>query len=379
MADFKVPFNRPTTAARTMEYLNNVLNSGHLAGDGSFSRSCEQLLEQCLTAEKAFLTPSCTAALEMAALLLNVGQDDEVIVPSYTFPSTALPFALRGAKIVFADCRADTLNVDEATIASLINERTRVICVMHYAGIACEMNGISRLAAEQHAVIVEDNAHGIGGSYLGKALGSFGALAVQSFHETKNLSCGEGGALIVNEPRLIERAEIIREKGTNRAQFWRGQVDKYTWVDAGSSFLLSEIAAAALLAQLEEIGSIQGRRRELWERYMRGLEDVAPSLNARLPAILKGAEPAYHLMYLMLESPSDRKNLQDYLLSRGILAVTHYVPLHSSPYGRQVGAGDCPVAEDVADRLLRLPLFTDMTDWELQYVIEEITHYSCET
>jgi dTDP-4-amino-4,6-dideoxygalactose transaminase len=340
------------------------------------SKSCEQLLAAQLGAPAVLLTTSCTDALEMAALLLKVGSGDEVILPSFTFSSTATAFTLRGATPVFADIRADTMNLDEARLEELITARTKAVVVVHYAGVACEMNRIMEICAGYQIPVVEDNAHGLYGRYCHQSLGTFGALATQSFHETKNLTCGEGGALIINDGGLLARAEILREKGTDRSRFFRGEVDKYTWVDEGSSYLPSEITAAMLLAQLEDADAIQKKREHLWESYRRAVQSWATDLDVQLPTVPEGCEQAFHMFYLVLKDNEMREALRHHLLAAGVLAVTHYVPLHSSPYGRSVGRGSCPVASDVSERLLRLPFYTDMTDEELSLVMDAVHQFT---
>ena len=310
----------------------------------------------------------------MAALLLDVKPGDEVIVPSFTFVSTANAFALRDARIVFADIRPDTLNLDEAKLPALITPRTRVIVPVHYAGVGCEMDAILALASDQGVAVVEDNAHGLFGRYKDRWLGTFGRLATQSFHETKNITCGEGGALLINDPDLIERAEIIREKGTNRSRFFRGQVDKYTWVDLGSSYVMSDVLAAFLFGQIEVWEEIQRRRKRIWDRYQSALTTWAAQNGARLPVVPVHCEQAYHMFYLLLPSLDARQRLIAHLKARGILAVFHYLPLHLSEYGRRWGGrpGDCPVTEDLSDRLLRLPFFNVLDEASQSRVIETV-------
>jgi dTDP-4-amino-4,6-dideoxygalactose transaminase len=310
----------------------------------------------------------------MAALLLNIQPGDEVVVPSFTFGSTANAFALRGARIVFADIRKDTLNLDESQLESLISERTKAIVVVHYAGVACAMDSILTIARRHGVAVIEDNAHGLFGRYENRWLGTFGCLATQSFHETKNFSCGEGGALIINDPKFVERAEIIREKGTNRSRFFRGEVDKYSWVDVGSSYLPSDILAALLLSQLEAREEIQARRRQIWKTYFTGLKPWADRHGFRLPFVPPDCDQAYHMFYLLSPSLQDRQALISHLSSHGILAVFHYLPLHLSEYGRRFGGQtvDCPVAQDVSDRLLRLPFFFSLSDTEQTQVIDSI-------
>jgi dTDP-4-amino-4,6-dideoxygalactose transaminase len=376
-ARWAVPFNRPSLAGREEEYMRRAVASGHLSGDGEFTRACHAFLEKELEVPAALLTTSCTHALEMAAILLQVGPGDEVILPSFTFVSTANAFVLRGARPVFADIRPDTLNLDETKLESLLTPRTKAIVVVHYAGVACEMDPILAIARRAGATVVEDNAHGLFGRYRGRFLGTFGALATQSFHETKNFTCGEGGALLVNDPALVERAEVIREKGTYRTRFFRGEVDKYTWRDIGSSYLPSELLAAFLLAQLEERERIQARRAEIWNRYAEELRDWGQERGARLPAVPPEAEHPSHIFYLILPSTQERIALITHLKARGILAVFHYLPLHLSEMGRSLGGveGSCPVTEEMSARLLRLPLFNDMTEDEQSRVIEAIRDF----
>jgi dTDP-4-amino-4,6-dideoxygalactose transaminase len=372
-----IPFNRPSLAGREEEYMRRAVASGHLSGDGEFTRACHAWLEKALGVPAALLTTSCTHALEMAAILLRVGPGDEVILPSFTFVSTANAFVLRGARPVFADIRPDTLNLDEAKLDSLLTPRTRAIVVVHYAGVACEMDSILASAKRAGAAVVEDNAHGLFGRYKGKFLGTFGALATQSFHETKNFTCGEGGALLVNDPALIERAEVIREKGTYRTRFFRGEVDKYTWRDIGSSYLPSELLAAFLLAQLEERDRIQARRKEIWDRYAEDLRDWADRRGARLPVVPLECEQPSHLFYTILPSLEMRTALIAHLKERGILAVFHYLPLHLSEMGRSLGGieGSCPVTEEMSARLLRLPFYKDLTEDDQSRVIEAIRDF----
>ncbi len=357
--------------------MRRAIASGHLSGDGDFTRACHAYLERSLGIPAALLTTSCTHALEMAAILLNIAPGDEVIVSSFTFVSTANAFVLRGARPVFADIRPDTLNLDESRLESLVTPRTRAILAMHYAGVGCEMDSILKIAGNRGVVVVEDNAHGLFGRYKGKYLGTFGCLATQSFHETKNFSCGEGGALLINDPRYTERAEVIREKGTYRTRFFRGEVNKYTWVDVGSSYLPSDLLAAFLLAQLEARDQIQARRKRLWERYAEGLLDWADDRGVRLPFVPGDREQPFHLFYLILPSRESRQGLIAHLKERGILAVFHYLPLHLSEMGRSFGAlpGDCPVTEDVSDRLLRLPFFNDLTEEEQARVMDAIREF----
>jgi dTDP-4-amino-4,6-dideoxygalactose transaminase len=373
---FRIPFNRPSVVGKEHAYMAEALASGHLSGDGDFTHRCHALLERELGAAKVLLTTSCTHALEMAALLLGIGPGDEVILPAFAFVSTANAFALRGAKPVFADIRPDTLNLDERELESLITDRTRAVVLVHYAGVGCEMGAILEVAGRHGLQVVEDNAHGLFGSYHDRLLGSFGALSTLSFHETKNFTCGEGGALVINDPAYAERAEIVREKGTNRSRFFRGQVDKYTWVDLGSSYLPSELLAAFLRAQLEERERVQAVRQRIWHRYQDELALWAAARDVQMPVVPPGAEPPAHIFHLLLPSLDVRQRLIAHLRERGILAVFHYLPLHLSEYGRRFAPGKrCPVTEDVADRLLRLPIFYSLSEAEQGEVIEAVRSF----
>lgn len=380
MPDLRIPFNRSSLAGREQEYIAQAMAIGQIAGDQTFTRKCHELLERRLGVPKALLTTSCTHALEMSALLLNISPGDEFIVPSFTFVSTVNAFVLRGAKPVFADVRPDTLNLDERQLESLITPRTKAIIVVHYAGVACEMDAIMAVAKKHSLPVVEDNAHGLFGSYRGRMLGTIGCLATQSFHETKNLTCGEGGALLINDPQFIERAEIIREKGTNRSRFFRGQVDKYSWVDVGSSYLMSDVLAAFLFAQLERADAIQDTRRRIWTNYHDRLAAWAAQNNVRTPIVPPHCEQAWHMYYLLLPSLGQRQRLIAHLKSRGILSVFHYLPLHLSEMGLKLGGqpGQCPVTEDVSDRLLRLPFYNTLTEADQDAVIDAIKQFRCD-
>jgi dTDP-4-amino-4,6-dideoxygalactose transaminase len=372
-----IPFNRSSLLGRELEYIFQTMTVGQIAGDRTYSKKCQVLLEQTLGIEKALVTTSCTHALEMCALLLDIQAGDEVIVPAFAFVSTANAFALRGARIVFADVRPDTLNVDETTLEAKITPRTKAAVLVHYAGVGCEMDSIGAIARRRGVKIIEDNAHGLFGKYRGQWLGTFGGLAVQSFHETKNITCGEGGALLITDPAYVERAEIVREKGTNRSMFFRGQVDKYTWVDVGSSYVMSDVLAAFLFAQLEVWQSIQDKRRHIWERYALELADWSRTNGVRLPIVPEHCEQAYHMFYLLLPSLAARQALIAHLANHGILAVFHYLPLHLSKFGLRYGgkSGDQPVTEDISDRLLRLPFFCALTDSEQTRVIEAVREF----
>lgn len=377
--NFKIPFNRPSFAGNERKYIAEAIASGQISGDGKFSRKCHAYLERELGIRKAFLTTSCTHALEMAAMLLNIKPGDEVILPTFTFVSTANAFVLRGAKPVFADIREDTFNIDERKIEHLITENTKAICVVHYAGVGCEMDQILQTASRHGIPVVEDNAHGLFGLYKGKYLGSFGCLAAQSFHETKNFTCGEGGAILINDGKYIERAEIIREKGTNRSQVFRGQTDKYTWTDIGSSYLPSDILAAFLWAQLEAREKIQKTRQRIWNYYHKNLKDWAAGENVYLPTIPPHCVHPYHMFYMLLPSLKDRQALIERLKAKSILAVFHYLPLHLSRMGATFGGhpGACPVAEQTSERLLRLPFYNALSRSDQDMIIESISGFKC--
>jgi dTDP-4-amino-4,6-dideoxygalactose transaminase len=372
-----VDFNRPLPVGRELEYVEQALQSGHISGDGPFTKKCHALLQQALDVPEVLLTTSCTHALDMSALLLDIQPGDEVIIPDFTFVSTVNAFVLRGARPVFVDIRPDTLNLDETKLEGAITARTRAIVPVHYAGVGCEMDHIMELANQRGIPVVEDNAHGLFGRYRGRYLGTFGAMAAQSFHETKNFSCGEGGALIVNDPRYVERAEILREKGTNRSRFFRGQIDKYTWIDIGSSFLPSDILAAYLYGQLEQREKIQGHRRNIWLTYEAGLKDWAARHDVQLPVIPAYCEQSYHMFYLLVPDLDKRQRLIAYLRERGIYTVFHYLPLHLSDMGRRYGGlpGDYPVAESVSDRLIRLPFHNVLTGAEQEEVMQAILDF----
>jgi dTDP-4-amino-4,6-dideoxygalactose transaminase len=354
-----------------------AIANGHASGDGPFTRRCHEILEHELGVPKVLLTTSCTHALEMAAILLDCGPGDEVILPSFTFVSTANAFVLRGAKIVFSDIRPDTLNLDEARLEALITPRTKAIVPVHYAGVACEMDTICATAKLNNVAIVEDNAHALFARYKGKHTGTFGRLATQSFHETKNVTCGEGGALVVNDRDLVERALVIREKGTNRSQFFRGQVDKYTWVDIGSSYLPSDLLAAFLLAQLEGRDEIQRKRQHIWETYKEELKNWAAERNVRLPVVPRECEQAFHMFYLIMPSFEYRQGLIAHLKQQGILSVFHYLPLNQSEMGRRWAAREtpCPITEDLSLCLLRLPFYNDLSESEQARVTQAVTSF----
>lgn len=369
-----IPFNKPHLTGSEHHYMAEAVANGHISGDGSFTGRCHRFMEQSLGVSRALLTTSCTHALEMAGMLLELQPGDEIIVPSFTFVSTVNAFVLRGAKPVFCDIRPDTLNMDERLLPYLITPRTRAIVPVHYGGVGCEMDAIMEVAGRHGIAVVEDNAHGLFGRYRGKLLGTFGLLATQSFHETKNLHCGEGGALLINDPALAERAEIIREKGTNRSRFFRGQVDKYTWVDVGSSYLPSDLLAAFLLAQLEAAEDIQAKRRRIWEYYALHLGEWAHRHGIRIPYVPAHCDQSWHLFYLLMPSTELRQRLIALLKERNILSVFHYQSLHSSPMGERFGykAGDCPVTEWASGHLLRLPFYNDLNEEELEQIVSSI-------
>ena len=371
-------FNRPQLAGNEIEYILDAVRSGHISGDGNYTKKCQSFLEKELGVPRVLLTTSCTHALDMAALLLNVGPGDEVIIPSFTFVSTVNAFMLRGCTPVFVDVRPDTLNLDENHLRKLITNRTKAIVPVHYAGVGCEMDAITNAAKEHGIAIVEDNAHGLFGKYKNRFLGTFGAMSTLSFHETKNFTCGEGGALLINDPQYVDRAEIIREKGTNRSRFFRGEVDKYTWVDLGSSYVPSDVLAAFLFAQLEEREKIQARRKEIYHFYYNHLKSWAADQDVKLPTVPSECENSYHLFYLLMPSSQKQQSLMSYLKSRGILSVFHYLPLHLSDMARKFGAkpGDCPVTEDVSERLVRLPFYNGLSEADQRRVISSICEFN---
>jgi dTDP-4-amino-4,6-dideoxygalactose transaminase len=368
---------RPFFDKREEEYVATALADARVSGDGPFTARCCQMLEGLLGVRKALLTTSCTHALEMSALLLDIRAGDEVIASSFTFVSTLNPFVLRGARPVFADIRDDTLNLDERDLERLATPNTKAIVPVHYAGVACEMEEICAFANRRNIAIVEDNAHGLFATYKGRFLGTFGGLAAQSFHETKNLACGEGGALLVNDVEFQQRAELLRNKGTDRSKFLRGEVDKYTWVDIGSSYLPSDILAAVLLAQLEKREEIHARRRAAWEYYERELRGWAAKWDVRLPTVPSDCQHSYHIFYLLLPTNAVRGGLMAHLRNRGIQSAFHFLPLHLSKMGRKFGGreGLCPVAEKVAETLLRLPLHPGLTADELARVVAAVTEF----
>ena len=374
---YRIPFNRPCVAGPEIDYVVQAIADGRTCGDGPFSKRCQELIETRFGTGKALLTTSCTAALELSALLCALEPGDEVILPSYTFVSTANAIVLRGARPVFVDIRADTLNLDERLIEAAITPRTRALWPVHYAGVACEMDEIMSIARRHDLLVVEDAAQGVFATYRGRWLGTIGDLGCYSFHETKNFSCGEGGALLVNTERFRARSEILREKGTNRSQFLRGQVDKYTWVDVGSSYVPSDILAAHLLGQLEHMEGITAQRGRIFEAYARGLAPLAERGLIRVPVIPAHCTTNFHMFYLLAADVEERTALIDHLKGAGIQAVFHYVPLHTSPFGRSFGGrdGQLPVTEDSSARLMRLPLHFGMTEADAVEVVRAVYDY----
>lgn len=370
----EIPFNRPYATGHEFDLIREAIDNMHLSGNGPFSRRCADWLRNRLGSAGVQLTPSCTSAIEMAALMADVQAGDEILMPSFTFVSTANAFVLRGATPVFVDVRPDTLNLDERLLESAITERTKAIVPVHYAGVACDMDAIMRVADRHGLVVIEDAAHALLARHHDRPLGAIGQLGTLSFHETKNVICGEGGALLVNDAALVERAEIVQEKGTNRSQYFRGQVDKYTWVDVGSSFLLSDVNAAFLLAQLEQAEWMTERRMEIWNAYHEGFADLEVAGIIRRPVIPEAAHHNAHLYYLLAETTRDRDELIDELARSGISAVFHYVPLHSAPAGRRFGrtATAMTVTDDVSGRLLRLPLWVGMEPRHVDRVVATV-------
>ena len=372
----QIPFNQWALVGREEDYVIEAIRSGHLSGDGLFTKKASRILEQELAGARVLLTTSCTHALEMCAFLLEITPGDEVIVPSFTFVSTINAFVTRGARPIFADIRDDTLNIDETQLEALVTPRTKAIVVVHYGGIGAEMDEILSIAAKHDLPVVEDNAHGLFARYRGRPLGTLGVLGTQSFHHTKNFSSGEGGALVINDPNLTERAEILREKGTNRSRFFRGEVDKYTWVDIGSSYLPSELNAAYLYAQLEVREQIQRKRRTIWERYQTELANLTEH-GVTLPHVPEHCDQAYHVFYLILPSLEDRARFIEHMRERNIVTPFHYVPLHTSPMGQRLGGrpGACPVTERISDRIVRLPLFYNLTEEQQGRVIDGVREF----
>lgn len=373
----RIPFNRADIDARDRALLAEAIAGGHVSGNGPFTRDAEATLARRLGGARVLLTTSCTHALEMAALVARVGPGDEVIVPAFTFVSTASAFMLAGATPVFVDVDRDTLNVDPRLVEAAITPRTRALVVVHYGGVACDMDAIATLVARHDLFLVEDNAHGLFATYRGRPLGTFGRLATQSFHETKNVTCGEGGALVVNDATLAERAEILREKGTDRSRFLRGQVDKYTWVDVGSSWVLSDMLAAILCGQLERADAVTARRLAIWDAYDSRLADWAARASVRRPVVPAGCAHTGHVYHLRFPRLETRQAFIAHLAARGVMAVFHYQPLHLSTVGRRLGGapGQHPVTEEAGDCLVRLPLFASMSDADVDRVIEATSSF----
>ncbi len=374
----QLPFNRATVPTSDLERLSEAIASGHIAGNGPATAQAQQLLSDMHGGAGGLLTTSCTHALELSALLLRAEPGSEVILPAFTFVSTASAFLLHGLTPVFVDVRPDTLNLDVTAVEAAIGPRTRAICAVHYAGVGAEPDRLAALAEQNGVTLIEDNAHGLGGRWFDRPLGTFGAASTLSFHETKNITCGEGGALIVNDPQLLERAEILREKGTDRARFFRGQVDKYTWVDVGSSWVLSDLLAAILVGQLERFDEIQERRRFVWDRYATELTAWADGHGIRMPVVPAEASHTAHLFHLRFVDEPDRARFIRHMSDAGISTVFHYQPLHLSDVGRRLGGrpGQHPVTEDAGDTLVRLPLFESLTSRDVDRIIERVTAFS---
>lgn len=375
---YLIEFNLPDISHEDRAHLAEALRLGKSSGNGQFTEFAEHLLEKSLNSRRVLLSTSCTHALEMSALLIHIKPGDEVLVPSFTFVSTASAFAMFGARPVFVDSRSDTLNIDSSLIESAITPRTRAICIVHYGGVACEMEEILRIAHKHNLLVIEDNAHGLFAKYRGRYLGTFGVMATQSFHETKNITCGEGGALVVNDAGLVDRAEILREKGTNRSRFLRGQVDKYTWVEIGSSWVMSDLLAAILWGQLQRAEAINARRIAIWSRYHTYLASWAHDHGTRLPFIPKDCEHVGHVYHLRFMTGNQRTRFIEHMKRHEISCVFHYQPLHISPVGQKFGGqlGQCPVAENAGDCLVRLPLYNTLTDGEQDRVIETVLEFA---
>jgi len=372
-----ITFNQPSLVGKELVYIADAIKKQHASGDGYYTKACHGFFEEQFSIKKALLTTSCTHALELAAILCDIEPGDEVIVPSFTFTSTVNAFVLRGAIPIFCDVRADTKNIDETLVSQLITRRTKAIVPVHYAGVACEMDSLLQLAKAHGLFLIEDNAQGIFGNYRGQKLGTFGDFGALSFHETKNINCGEGGALFINNPNFVQRAEIIREKGTNRSQFFRGEVDKYGWVDVGSSFLPSDILAAYLWAQLEASTEINNKRKQIWETYYGELRNWAVRLGIGLPFVPEYVEQSYHMFYLVMPDLASRTDFIKHLNKRNIKAVFHYQALHNSPMGLKLGGkpGQCPISEKMSDQLVRLPFYNGLTELELEYICDSIKQF----
>lgn len=377
MSNAHIPFNFPHLTGGEILNIEKAHKLGRLAGDGFFTKECHQWMSKQFNLQGALLTHSCTAALEMMAILADLEPGDEVIMPSYTFVSTANAFVLRGAVPVFVDVRPDTLNIDEKLIERAINTKTKAIVPVHYAGVACEMDAINQIAKNHNLLVLEDAAQGVMSRYKGRSLGALGHLGAYSFHETKNIICGEGGALTINDERFLERAEIIREKGTNRSKFFRGDVDKYSWVDMGSSYLPGEISAAFLLAQLDQAQQITDKRLMIWGQYHEALQELEGSAHIIRPTVPEGCEHNAHMYYLLVKDLGVRTALIEYLRERGIMAVFHYVPLHTSEAGKRFSkvSEKLSVTENIADRLIRLPLYCDLSQEQIQKIITSVKQF----
>ncbi len=373
----KIPFNRPFIIGKELYYISQSVLSGHIAGDGIFTKKCHELLENKFNIKKVLLTTSCTSALEMSSILIGIGMGDEVVLPSFTFVSTANAFCLRGAKPVFVDIRRDTLNIDENLIENSITSNSKAIIPVHYGGVSCEMDTIMEIAQEHDLFVIEDAAQAMNATYKGRYLGTIGNLGAFSFHETKNCICGEGGALLINDDGFLDRAEIIREKGTNRSQFFRGEVDKYTWVDEGSSYLPSDLLAAFLYAQLENMDTIDKKRKKIFSYYLEAFSVLAAKELIQLPFIPPECGPCGHLFYIIVKDEKTRDGLLNYLRSQDIGAVFHYIPLHLSPMGKKFGykSGDLPATESLSKRLIRLPLFYELTQNDQDRIVDNIAKY----
>ena len=371
-----IPFNKQNLFGKELDYIKDAFENGKISGDGKYTKLCNKFMEDRFKSNKILLTTSGTHALEMAAILSEIKEGDEVIIPSYTFVSTANAFALRGAKIVYCDIREDNLNIDENKIEKLITEKTKAIVPVHYAGVACEMDKIMEIAKKYNLIVIEDAAQGVDAKYKDKYLGTIGDFGCYSFHETKNFSAGEGGAISINNPKYLERAEIIREKGTNRNQFFRGQVDKYTWVDIGSSYLPSDINAAVLYNQFENIEKINNKRKEIYDTYYNELKELEQEKKLRLPIINEFSTTNHHMFYILLNSEDERNNLMDFLKENDILSVFHYIPLHESKYSKkEFGEYKLPNTENLSRRLLRLPMFYSLEIEKVKYISKKIKEY----
>lgn len=375
--NYRIPFNKSYVTGRELDYVDDVLRNHSTAGDGVYSKKCQELMQQAFSTNKVLLTTSCTSALEMSVLLCDLKVGDEVIVPSFTFVSTANALVINGVTPRFVDIREDTKNMDEALLEEAISERTKAILPVHYAGVSCDMNAIQGIADKHGLRVIEDAAQGVNARYNGDYLGTLGDLGCYSFHETKNYSSGEGGALLINDDALVERAEVLREKGTDRSRFFRGQVDKYSWVDVGSSFLPSDVLAALLLAQLESLDEINEQRERVVRRYHERLQGLADDGHIELPFIPDDCQTNNHMFYILTTSESVRTALTEHLKSNGILAVFHYVPLHDSLMGRKLGLdkNELPVTQSVSERLLRLPLYCDLSDADVDFVCDSIIDF----